>query len=137
MKDNEIPQSPDIERTVLGYMIFENVTIPMVVNAGEGLFYKPQHQGIFKAINALYTENGNIDQLTLTEQLIKDGNIDNVCGEATIVAICSETASTAFIGDHLKILKEKAAVTCLTFKPPFGEIYQSIEILLLKILYLF
>ncbi|MFC1552600.1 DnaB-like helicase N-terminal domain-containing protein [Candidatus Latescibacterota bacterium] len=110
MKENEIPQSPDIERTVLGEMIFENGTIPLVINAGEDLFYKTHHQLIFKAIDTLYTENGNIDQLVLLEQLRKDGNLDSVGGEATIAAICSETVSAAFIEDYLKILKEKAVL---------------------------
>jgi len=80
----------------------------LVVNAGDSLFYKPQYSLIFKAIDTLFTENGNLDQITLTEQLKKDGNLNKVGGEATIASISSEAVSAAFIEDHIEILKKLA-----------------------------
>ncbi len=110
MNNNIIPQAPDIERAVLCEMILEPELIPQVVSAGDNIFYKPENALIFKAIDALNIEGESINQLTLTEQLKKDGYLEKIGGETTIAAICGETVSTAFIESHLKELKNKVAL---------------------------
>lgn len=113
MCEKIIPQLSDIERSVLAAMILENDTIPLVVNAGEGLLYKPQHQLILNAIDALNVEGIEVDQLTLAEKLKHDGNLDKVGGEITLAAIISETISAGNINYHIELLKQKQLLRSL------------------------
>ncbi|MFC1694132.1 DnaB-like helicase N-terminal domain-containing protein [Candidatus Latescibacterota bacterium] len=110
MKTEDIPQAPDIERAVLCAMILEPDIIPTVLSIGEDLFYNPQYRFILKAIDEIFTESGKVDQLTLTEQLCANGELDKVGGEATIAAICGETMSVGFFNMHLETLKKKAGL---------------------------
>jgi len=114
MRENNIPQAPDIERAVLCEMILEPELIAQVISTGDNLFYKPQNTLIFKALDFLHIEGINIDQLTLTEQLRKQDNLDKV-GEAVLARIVGEIYSTANFKNHLEILKEKAAMRELLY----------------------
>jgi replicative DNA helicase len=70
-------------------------------------FYKPEHAMIYNALVRLYGNDVPVDQLTLIEQLKRDGNIEHIGGELTISGLYRETASSANIVQHARILKDK------------------------------
>ncbi|MFC1538209.1 replicative DNA helicase [Candidatus Latescibacterota bacterium] len=108
--DRVPPQSPDIERAVLGAMLFENDAIGIAIESLKETecFYKPSHSIIYRVITDLYDENLPVDQLTVTERLKERGHLDAVGGEATIASLAIETISAANIRYHCQILREKA-----------------------------
>jgi len=70
-------------------------------------FYMPNNSIIFCALTTLYTQNSPIDQLTVCEQLQRDGQLDQVGGEIAISGIIGETASSANIIYHCQVVKDK------------------------------
>ena len=109
--DRDPPQSPDIERAVLGAMLLETQAIGSaieMISGDEGCFYKPAHSLIFRAITDLYDEGIPVDQLTVTEFLKERGQLESAGGEVTIATLSGETKSAANIRYHCQILKEKA-----------------------------
>ena len=109
MIDYTPPQAPDMERAVLGAMMLETEAIDIcMAMLDPEAFYKPQHLMIFKAIKQLWNQNIDVDQLSLTQQITDNGQLDAIGGEVTIVGIAAETTSTASIKHHIEILNEKA-----------------------------
>lgn len=105
------PQAPDIERAVLGAMLFETDAIDIAVEKlNTDAFYKPAHFIIFEAIKTLRNENCAVDQLTVVEELRKRGALDQVGGESAIASLSGEITSSANISYHCDILNEKAAL---------------------------
>ncbi|MHB9030037.1 MAG: replicative DNA helicase [Candidatus Latescibacterota bacterium] len=105
------PQAPDIERAVLGAMLFEREAIGIAIEEIgkiEDCFYKPAHSIVFRVITDLYDENFPVDQLTITERLRQRGALDQVGGEAAVASLAGEITSAANIAYHCRILKEKA-----------------------------
>jgi replicative DNA helicase len=108
------PQSPDIERAVLGIMLLEpETTIKQTIEAGEEIFYMPQYRLIFKAIEYLYEHGDLIDQFTVCERLKHEGRLEHIGGEGTIAGLLGETPGSAFIERYLKILREKTSLRSL------------------------
>lgn len=105
------PQAPDIERAVLGAMLFEREAIGIVIESigkMEDCFYKPAHAVIFRVITDLYDENFPVDQLSVTERLRQRGVLDQVGGEAALASLAGEITGAANVSYHCGILKEKA-----------------------------
>lgn len=105
------PQVPDIERAVLGAMLFEREAIGAaieVIGQAEDCFYKPAHGIIYRVITDLYDENLPVDQLTVAERLRQRGVLDQIGGEAAVASLAGEITSAANIAYHCRILKEKA-----------------------------
>ena len=105
------PQVPDIERAVLGAMLFEREAIGAaieVIGQAEDCFYKPAHGIIYRVITDLYDENLPVDQLMVAERLRQRGVLDQIGGEAAVASLAGEITSAANIAYHCRILKEKA-----------------------------
>jgi replicative DNA helicase len=104
------PQAPDIERAVIGAMLFDREAIGLAIETLglEDCFYKPAHGIIYRIITDLYDENLPVDQLTVTERLRQRGVLEQVGGEAAVASLAGEIASAANIAYHCRLLKEKA-----------------------------
>ncbi len=84
------PQAPDIERAVLGAMLFEREAIGTaieVIGQTDDCFYKPAHALIYRAITDLYDQNLPVDQLTVTERLRQRGVLEQIGGEPAVAAL--------------------------------------------------
>lgn len=102
------PQAIDIEEAVLGAIMVEKDAI---IVASEILkpecFYKEHHQIIFKAIQDLSTRLEPIDLYTVTEELRKQGVLDEIGGAAYIAQLSSKVGSAAHLEYHSKIIAQK------------------------------
>ena len=66
------PALPEVERSVLGGMlVFPERAAKPVIEAGAGIFDKPQYEAIFKTLEYLYEHGEPIDQLTVAARLEK------------------------------------------------------------------
>ena len=73
------PQAPELEEAVLGAIMLETDAYSMVSEILKPeCFYKIAHQRIFEAIQSLAVHQQPVDMHTVTEQLRKDGTIDEV-----------------------------------------------------------
>ena len=77
------PQAPEVEKAVLGaLMIDKDAYVAVCEILKSKSFYEPRHQKIYEAIERLSINENPIDVLTVTEQLAKDGTLDDVGGPA-------------------------------------------------------
>ena len=75
------PQATDIERVVLGALMIDEDAFSVVSERlHPETFYEPRHQKIYHAIQALSIEERPVDIMTVTEQLKRENELENVGG---------------------------------------------------------
>ncbi len=103
------PQALDIERVVLGALMIDKDAFTVVSEIlHPETFYEPRNQKIFHAIQTLNMSEQPVDIMTVTEQLRKEGTLEEVGGPAYIVELSSHVASSAHIEYHARILAQKS-----------------------------
>lgn len=108
--DRPLPQAVEVERAVLGAMLIDAMAINRVVEVlGDetALYYAP-HRKIYAALQKLSERGEPIDQVTLTEELHRRGQLDQVGGPAFIAELAAEMATSAHVEYHAHIVLEKA-----------------------------
>lgn len=102
------PQAVELEEAVLGAIMVEKDS---VISVSELLkpecFYKDTHQVIFKAIQDLSTRMEPIDLFTVTEELRKQGELEEVGGPAYLAMLTTKVGSAAHLEYHAKIIAQK------------------------------
>lgn len=103
------PQNLDAERGVLGSILLLNEAIDDV---GEVLrteqFYSDAHQKIYDAIRHLYENNvRGIDGVTLAEELVRRGNLEDVGGPSYLAEILDTVPHAAHVRYYANIVREK------------------------------
>ena len=103
------PQAVEVEQAVLGAMMLEQRAIVRAIEIlDESCFYHAPHSRIFAAMTELFEQGTAVDQLTLTEELKRRGQLDDVGGVVYLAKLGSEVATTANIDFHARIVLEKA-----------------------------
>ncbi len=103
------PQAVEVEQAVLGAMMLEQRAIVRAIEIlDESCFYHAPHSRIFAAMSTLFEQGTAVDQLTLTEELKRRGQLDDVGGVVYLAKLGSEVATTANIDFHARIVLEKA-----------------------------
>ena len=102
------PQAPDVEKAVLGALMVDKEAYVVVCEILKPKsFYEPRHQKIYEAIERLSINEKPIDVLTVTEQLSKDGALEEVGGAVYVAELSSRVATSANILYHANIIAEK------------------------------
>lgn len=102
------PQAPEVEKAVLGaLMIDKEAYVAVCETLKPKSFYEPRHQKIYEAIVHLSINEKPIDVLTVTEQLAKDGTLEEVGGAAYVAELSYKVATSANIVYHANIIAEK------------------------------
>lgn len=102
------PQALDIEKVVLGALMIDRDAFSVVSETlRPEVFYEPRHQKIFAAIQKLNMDENPVDILTVTNELEKEGTLDEVGGPTYIVDLASHVGSAVSIEYHSKILRQK------------------------------
>jgi replicative DNA helicase len=102
------PQALDLEEAVLGAMMLEKDKLAAVIDIlRPEVFYKPEHQLIFAAIQGLFAQIKPVDILTVTEELRNRGELEQVGGPYYIAMLTNRVASSANIEFHSRILLQK------------------------------
>ncbi|MBN1526619.1 MAG: replicative DNA helicase [Candidatus Omnitrophica bacterium] len=108
------PQNDEAEVATLGSMLLDHDAISHAIElVTDQSFYKESHRKIFRAIIQLYNDNKAVDIITLTEQLKKEGSLDEVGGPVYISTLASSVPTSANIAHYAKIVKEKAVLRSL------------------------
>ena len=103
------PQAVEVEQAVLGAMMLEQRAIGRAIEIlDESCFYHAPHSRIFAAISGLFEQGTAVDQLTLTEELKRRGQLDDIGGVVYLAKLGSEVATAANIDFHARIVLEKA-----------------------------
>lgn len=102
------PQAIDLEEAVLGAMLIEKDAVVGVMDLlRPESFYKEAHQKIYEAIINLSTSEKPVDLLTVTDELRKNNELENVGGAFYITQLTTRVASAAHIDYHARIVAQK------------------------------
>jgi replicative DNA helicase len=101
------PSSIRAEKCVLGAMLIDYHNSGNVMNMLQpGMFYNQAHETIFRAIVELYRKRKPIDILSVSEELKKKSELDEVGGYYYLSQLTLEVGSAAHIEHHALIILE-------------------------------
>jgi len=103
------PQATDVEQSVLGAMLIEREAIPRAIEIlmPDG-FYLAKHQKIYTAMLSLFERGNPVDLITLTEELKRRGDLDDIGGAYYLTELSTQVASAANVEYHARIIAEKS-----------------------------
>ena len=104
------PHAIDAERAVLGALLLEPAAYEAVID--EGLraehFYRPSHGIIFRVIAELHAAAEPIDTLTVVDELLRRGSLEQVGGAAHISQLEAMLPTAAHVQAYARLVREKA-----------------------------
>lgn len=102
------PQAIELEEAVLGAVMIDKNAIASVIDIiRPESFYYDVHQEIFRSIQNLFHKTIPIDILTVTEEIKKNGKLDQVGGPFYITELTNKVATSANIETHARIIAQK------------------------------
>ena len=103
------PQALEVEKAVLGALMIDKDAYAVVCETlRPESFYEPRNQMVYQAIMELSIAERPVDILTVTEQLAKDGHLEEVGGPGYVTELSSRVASSANIEYHANIVAQKS-----------------------------
>ena len=103
------PHSLEAEQSVLGAMIINKEAINIAIEQIHPEdFYKEANKEIFKAIIELFNRNEPVDLITLSEELKRRGNLENIGGVTYLADLSGGVAITSNIKYYCDIVEEKS-----------------------------
>ena len=103
------PHNLEAERAVLGAILLERESLPRAIEILRPAdFYKEGHRKIFATMISLFERSEPVDLLTLTEELRRSGELDEVGGPAALAALVEEAATAAHLLSYAGIVREKS-----------------------------
>jgi replicative DNA helicase len=102
------PQARDLEEAVLGAILIEKDAISYVSDILKPeSFYVDAHTTIYKAIQSLFARSQPIDLLTVSEELRKNGQLENIGGAYFLSELTNKIGSSANVEYHARIVIQK------------------------------
>jgi len=102
------PQAIDIEEAVLGALLLEPEVVPDVLDQLQAdCFYKDVHKKIFEAITTLSGRNDPVDIFSVSDELTKRGELEEVGGMAYLSQLSTKIGAAAHVEYHTKVLLQK------------------------------
>ncbi len=109
--DRVPPQATDAEVAVLGAMLLDTSAVGAVTELlDDQSFYKGAHRKMFNAIVGLFARDEAVDLVTVTQELKKRKELDDIGGAAYLSQVLGSVATTANVRHHAKIVLEKSVL---------------------------
>ncbi|MBN1688850.1 MAG: replicative DNA helicase [Candidatus Omnitrophica bacterium] len=103
------PQSRDAEMSVLGAMLFEESALVQALELLRSeYFYDENHRRIFSAMQVLFEKNHPVDLVTVSEELKKKNQIEDVGGVSYLTQLTAMVPTAAHVVHYAHVVKEKA-----------------------------
>ena len=95
--------------SVLGAMLFDESALARCLEILKPFyFYDDPHQKIFSAIQALFEKNQAVDLVTVTEELRKRKQLEEVGGASYLTTLTAAVPTAVNVEHYAQIVKEKA-----------------------------
>lgn len=114
--ERTLPHNLEAERSVLGAILIQNDAFnsaAQIVDGGD--FFRDAHRRIWEKIVTLSERNQPIDYVTLKEELLRTGELDEVGGPAYITALVDGVPRSTNVEHYARIVKEKSVLRSLIF----------------------
>jgi len=107
--DRTPPYAPEAEISVLGGMLIDGDAVPKAMEIiDESMFYREANRRICRAMARLFQRGQVIDPVTLSEELSKTEELEQVGGLAYIGELLDTVPTAANIEYHARIVRERA-----------------------------
>jgi replicative DNA helicase len=107
--DRTPPYAPEAEISVLGGMLIDGDAVPKAVEVvDDTMFYREANRRIFRAMQRLFGRGQVIDPVTLSEELSKTEELEQVGGLAYLGELLDAVPTAANIEYHARIVRERA-----------------------------
>lgn len=102
------PQALELEQAVLGAVMLDRDAMPDIIDLlRPESFYLESHQVIYEAMQHLFNQAKTIDLLTIHEELLKMGKLEEAGGASYLAELTERVASAANIEYHGRIIAQK------------------------------
>jgi len=102
------PQALEAERAVLGGVLLEPEAATKAIEiVTPEAFYRPANRMIFRAMVALFSRREPIDVTTLTDELRKAGELEEIGGVTALTDLVDSVPTAANIEHYAKIVLDK------------------------------
>lgn len=109
--DKPLPYNGDAERCILGGILLDN---KLMAQAAESLkpndFYSPIHRCVFAAMLTLFSDERQIDHITIFEELKKEGSSESIGGASAILNLTFGLPWFGDIAAYIEIVIQKRQV---------------------------
>jgi replicative DNA helicase len=103
------PHSLEAERALLGAILLERESLPKAIELLKPAdFYKEGHRKIFDSMVGLFERNEPVDLLTVSEELRRRSELEEIGGPASLAGLVEEAATAAHLLSYGGIVREKA-----------------------------
>ncbi|KKY01701.1 MULTISPECIES: replicative DNA helicase [Paraclostridium] len=105
------PHSVESEQSILGSILLDKeaiITVTETIKPED--FYKEAHKIIYECMMKLNNKNEPIDLITLTEELKKQGHLEDVGGISYITSLSTIVPTTSNVKYYADIVKEKSVL---------------------------
>jgi replicative DNA helicase len=103
------PHNLEAERAILGNILLEPVIVSRAIEVLQpDEFYKDGHRKIYGAMVRLFERSEPTDVLTVTEELRRSGELDEVGGPATLATLMEEATVATQFASYAQIVRDKA-----------------------------
>lgn len=103
--------SLDAEMTALGSMFFgERAADKVFALLDDNDFYYPAHRELYRAMRQLQLESKPIDPITLRNELVRRGKLDEIGGDAYLIRIQEFVPSPANAAHYAEIVRDYATL---------------------------
>jgi replicative DNA helicase len=102
-----LPQSRDLEKSILGAILMDKRTLPLVVgHLKTEVFYDLGHQKIFGVIKKMYDDGVYVDITTLNQKLKDDDAYKELGGAFYLSKLTDNVTGTHNVNSHIEMLIE-------------------------------
>ncbi len=109
--DRVPPQSVEAEQSVLGSMLIEKDAILRATEILDpGAFYRDAHRKIFEAILSLHERSEAVDIVTVTEELRRRNQLEEVGGVGYLTTLANLVPTAANVEFYARIVEEKGVL---------------------------
>lgn len=114
--ERTLPHSLDAEKSVLGAVLIHNDVMEEVCSILHPAdFYRDAHGRIYKAMRVLQDRKVDIDFLTMREELIRAGDLEDVGGPSYIASLTDGVPRSINAKHYAGIVREKALLRSIIY----------------------
>lgn len=112
LKARILPHSIEAEQAVLGCVLIDEdeAQVAILSELKEESFYSTAHKKIFSAMYAIYSSSRPVDFITLTEELEKKEQLNDIGGINYITTLTNVVPSAANFKHYLEIVKKDSVL---------------------------
>src|SRR5215469_13937381 len=104
-----LPQNVEAEAGVLGSLLIDPEAVVQVADSlRPDDFYREAHRIIFQAVLDLYESGGPADLITLTDELARRGQLDDLGGVSYVSSLANQVPTSANVDYYAQIVERTA-----------------------------